>query len=400
MGDSMNLEELRERRSQISNEVDVLHENLKVITAETKRVTDVAHNAKDILDELDREFTRRTGLDDNDIGFLFAAIGLQCIRIYLINQHTTIQKAGTGNVIEDKLHEAQSEILSKFDNGVLGVAKPYYAPLNQIITIKGVPYDATAFLGEKYELFKGANHRFSTLGHEPIMGLVFGTANILTNTISCFNKPILTTNHVVYTPEFKSPKIGAYASTFYMFAEVTERIAHDREAVVAALIKQIIHIGTDLYTPCGIQLPAVNLVLSKKEIEQLTKYVGTGDLAKAGASFGIASFIDLIIGTVHALQYVESKHGSRDMYRIRTNKILKYSNLIASSSNVIWVGVNLAAGDKSALRNLDIGGIMNTVRRLYADKDFIRQVKEEFIFGSFNQMIQGDELKLFDLPSR
>ena len=396
----MNLEELRKRRNVISNDVLILQENLNVITEETNRVANVAHNAKQILDELDREFSRRTGLDDTDIAFLFVAIGLQCVRIHLVNQYTIIQNAGTGNTIEDKLHDAQSKILSKFDNGMLDAARPYYAPLNQIITIKGVPYDATAFLKEKYEIFKGANHRFSTLGHEPIMGLVFGTANILTNTISCFNKPILTTNHVVYTPEFKSPKIGAYASSVKMFAEVAERIAHDREAVVAALIKQIIHIGTDMYTPCGIQLPAINLVLSKKEIELLTKHIGMGDLVKAGASFGIASFIDLIIGTLHALQYQELKHGSRDMYRIKTNKILKYSNLIASSSNVIWVGINLAAGDKGAIRYLDIGGIINTVRRLYADKDFIRQVKEEFLFGSFNQMIQGDELKLAVLPER
>lgn len=390
----MNLEELKRKRDGILSDTTMFRNNLEVITEETNRVAEIAHNAKHILDKLDAEFARRTGLDETDIAFLFAAIGLQCVRIYLINQYTTIQKAGSGNELEEKLHTAQSEILSKFDNGVLEAARPYYAPLNQIISIKGVPYDATAFLDEKFTIFKGANHRFATLGHEPIVGLVFGTANILTNTISCFNKPVLTTNHVVYTPEFKSPKIGALGSSIEMFVAVTDRVAHDREAVIAALIKQLIHIGTDMYTPCGIQLPAINLVLSKKEIESLTKYIGTGDLVKAGVSFGISSFIDIIIGVLHALQYNEAKHGSRDMYRIKTNKILKYSNTIASASNVIWVALNVSAGDKTMLRCLDIGGIMNTVRRLYADKNLIRQVKEEFVFGTFNQIIQGNELNL------
>ena len=47
-----------------------------------------------------------------------------------------------------------------------------------------------------------------------------------------------------------------------------------------ALIKQVIHIGTDLYTPKGIQIPGANLVLSKKNAERLTKYISTGDIIK------------------------------------------------------------------------------------------------------------------------
>ena len=92
--------------------------------------------------------------------------------------------------------------------------KPYYASLEHIITKIGVPYDATAGLteknlsalkakertwdldlsemipNEKISLFKGANHRFATLGHDPILGLIFGTGNIMTNTITCVKKPV------------------------------------------------------------------------------------------------------------------------------------------------------------------------------------------------------------------
>ena len=73
---------------------------------------------------------------------------------------------------------------------------------------------------------------------------------------------------------------------------------------------------------------------------------------------------------------------------------LMYSNIIASTSNVIWVGGNMIAGNEGAIKELDIGGLIVTLHRLMTDTKFIRQVKEEFIFGGFNKMIQGDDLNL------
>lgn len=89
--------------------------------------------------------------------------------------------------------------------------------------------------------------------------------------------------------------------------------------------------------------------------------------------------------------YEETKYSSRDVYSVKTRKIIMYSNLIASSSNVIWVGMNMAVGNKRAIRQLDIGGLIVTIHRLLTDKKFIRQVKEEFISGSFNKMIMGED---------
>lgn len=393
----MTLEELEKRRKEIDNNIETAITNMDTIIAETNRVADVAHNSQKILDDLDREFEQQTGLNEKDMAFLFVAVGLQCVRILFLNHITRIQKAGSGNTLEEALHEHQKTILGKLDNGLVDTARPYYAPLNQIITIKGVPYDATAYLDEKHALFKGANHRFSTLGHEPIAGLVFGTANILTNTITCYNKPMLTTNHVVYTPQFKSPKIATFCPTTQMVLTACNRIKDDKESVVAAVIKQIIHVGTDMFTPCGIQLPLVNLTLSKPEIEELTKQFGTGDLVKAGIGYSLAAFIDLIIATVHGLLYDEKYCDNKDIYIVKTKKIIKYSNIIASTSNVIWVGVNMHIGNETAIRDLDIGGLLNTIRRLYSDKAFVRQVKEEFVFGGFNRLIQGEELDIVDI---
>ena len=74
----------------------------------------------------------------------------------------------------------------------------------------------------------------------------------------------------------------------------------------------------------------------------------------------------------------------RKLYEVRTRKILSYSNLVASSSNIAVVAIT---GD---MTNFDLGGLAVTIYRLITDRKFIRQVKEEFIYGSYRDMIMGD----------
>ena len=343
-----------------------------------------------------------------------------------MNYFTTIEKAGDGNRNEEFLHNLQDKILKRLDNGGNKEEAPYYASLNHIITKPGVPYDATQYMSQKsFEkllgknvewdfdvtemltenlgLFKGANHRFATLGHDPILGLIFGTANIMTNTITCTKKtvtvsniqiPIMLTNHVIYTSTHTHPRIGTNASTLKMIEKTAERALNEPRALIAALIKQIIHIGTDLYTPCGIQIPGANLVLTNKQTEELTKYISTGDLIKVGASAKLSQFINMLISTLHTLLYKDNIEVSRELYNVRTRKIILYSNLIATSSNIIWVGGNALAGNESAFKQLDIGGLMVTLNRLITDTEYIQRIKEEFVFGNFDKMIIGDDLEI------
>ncbi len=418
----MTLEELEAKRKVVENNFDKTLSDMQKMIDESYRVIDLAHHSGKILDDLDAEFERQTELQENDIRFLFVAIGLQMIRVFIVNELTKIEKAGSANKNETRLHNLQEKILKKFDSGEHVKERPYYASMEHIITKMGVPYDATSTLNEravqrmsnksrswdfdldemivkeKLSLFKGANHRFATLGHDPIWGLVFGTANIMTNTITCVEKPLLgegfsipklTTNHVVFTSDYKDPHIGAYASTLIMLQQMVERTQEQPATLVASLIKQLIHIGTDLYTPFGIQIPAANLVLSKKSVEELTKYISTGDILKVGISAKTAEVINLLISAVHTLMYDSSMPCTKDVYNVRTRKIIMYSNVIATSSNILWNGGKMMSGKPTSVRQVDIGGLMNTLNRLKNDGKFIRQIKEEFVFGGFRKMIQG-----------
>lgn len=165
-------------------------------------------------DEITAEFIEKTRLQGSDIGFLIVATALQCIRIHLIEKITKIEKANTKGGKEDKIHSLQEKVLGKFSSGDISVTEPLYASLEKIIATRGVPYDAQASFSEEIRslhLFKGANHRFTTLGHDPLLGLIFGTANILTNTISLNHKVLIDTYNVHYD-NLKNPKISYHVS--------------------------------------------------------------------------------------------------------------------------------------------------------------------------------------------
>lgn len=423
----MGLGKLQARRMKLKRNSDITLENMETIAGESKRVTEVAHNSRLLLNDLDAEFESQTGLKSKDVKFLFAAVGLQVARIVILNELTKNEVAGSSNRNETKLHKFQEKLLGKFNSGKVEKERRYYASMEHIISRMGVPYDATAgltekslsalkkkkrewdfdlsemILDEKLYLFRGANHRFSTLGHDPILGLLFGTGNIMTNTITCVKKPmavgqigipVLTTNHVVFTSDFKDPRIATYGSTAVMLQQVIERTKEQPEAFVASLIKQIIHIGTDLYTPCGIQIPCANLALSNTQVEKMTSYISTGDLVKVGTSAKLAELINLLISTLHTLMYDPSMSISRNLYNVKTRKIIMYSNAIATGSNVLWVGANMYVGNEAAVKQLDIGGLIVTLKRLTSDTEYIRQIKEEFVLGGFDKMIQGNKFKL------
>ena len=391
------LDDIYKIRDDYESETTAFISDLDKEIEELRHLFEVARNTPVYLDKLDKVFAQKTSLNFKDIKFLFAATALQCIRIYVINELTKIEKAGVGNKTEGALHDLQEKIFRNFHDDANDMNSGYHASLSHIITARGVPYDATAFADEKYNIFKGANHRFATYGHDPIIGLVIGTTNILTNTITVKTSntiPIPVTFHVVYDGEGKNPKISMPGSSIAALNAAAGRVDGDTQSVVAALIKQVIHLGTDLYTPTGIQLPGANIVLSSSYTEQLTKYISTGDVIKFGASYKMFNLINTIIGTLHMMTCPSKNKEEMNLYHVKTLKILEYSNIIATGSNVILNAVRMYLGDKKAVKNIDFAGLFGTIMMIINDSDTKRKIKEEYIFGHYNQMITERKYKL------
>ena len=343
------------------------------------------------LERIDREFKERTRLQDADAAFVVAATMLQVARILIINSLTEVECAGAGNVKEHALHDFQGRVFSGFDDRMPRKSNHLFASKHHILNSRGVPYDATRYEAENIGLFKGANHRFATLGHDPVLGLVFGTSNIMTNSITCVKETnvfgigarIPTTHSVSYDAFGKNPQIGAPAGTAEMLVAAGRRVVSEPDAAAAALIKQLIHIGTDLYTPCGIQIPFANLILNKAHTEALTKYVSTGDVLKVGVQAGMAALINWLIAALHGCSLIFKDDESdycTEMYQARTKKIILISETIATSSSIVQALIT------ENPKCLDLGGAAVLVYRLFSDARFIAKLKEEYVQSELNKI--------------
>lgn len=75
-----------------------------------------------------------------------------------------------------------------------------------------------------------------------------------------------------------------------------------------------------------------------------------------------------------------------------------YSNVIATSSNVVAVGIaglcGCATGNieliRKSLNYLDIGGIVVAITQLFKNRKFIEEVKREFLEKEFYNIVMGN----------
>lgn len=357
----MTLEELKRKRELIDQKHKTTLSNIDMIIQENYRVAEVAHNAERILDDLDKEFESQTGLNGVDISFLFFAAALQCVRQYWL---------------------ANDKFRFKDDQAAGNTIKNY----SPISLIGPVPYDA--FKKENFAGntgISGVNHRYTTLGHDPLLGWIFGTANILSETVTKNNFRLESYNTQLIGKEYK---INGLIHISDVFTNSFERVQADYKDLILAVTKHAIHLASDAFTPMGLPIPIINNVSPDFSSTLLKNRI---DVYSVSRGVVIASLINMIITAIHGLFYEESKYANRDIYEVKTRKILSYSNLIASASNVIYVAASAYMEKKNSFRKLDVGGLIVTIYRLIADTKFIQKVKEEFVFGEFNKMIQGDE---------
>ena len=91
------------------------------------------------------------------------------------------------------------------------------------------------------------------------------------------------------------------------------------------------------------------------------------------------------------------KDTDSDFYKVRTRKILLYSNIIASSSNI------LATCLTENYRYTDVGGFAVTLYRVFSDTNMIKDIKWEFINRELSKIYDEkyEKIKLYysDNPS-
>ena len=402
-GKNMNrFDKLRQEKSEYSEEY---LKSTEAIADECKRTAYVAKHASEIIADIDKEFENATKLSKTDIAFLFLAVGLQCCRQYLFTDFKSKDERPGDQEQAEKTPGKETfdphDQKAREDAGLEERHHKLYNPTLQEIILHPVPFDANRYNGmfEKgQEPLKGygkLKHRGATIGHDPVLGLIFGTANIATSTLTTWD---MRSYHIL-SQLGKGDIFACNADTSKVFYYTRKKLLNDgiegKEIVATSLIKEIIHLQSDIDSKDSLPLPMVNLI-DDKLASELAKYgLDMANVKTVAEQATFSMLINAIIGMIHRLFYNEEKDGDIKLYEVRTRKILSYSNLIASTSNVLVVAIGASAGivmrdkklSKASLRKIDIGGFLVTLHRLITDGSFIKQIKEEFLANRWYDIV-------------
>ena len=344
------------------------------------------------LDEINEKFSKKTGIvNKTDLSFLAIATGLQVAKSLLFPYVAQKFDYGKGfDPSKRKMHDDKSikaahrNANDKYRDKHLQKHKTGHW-IN--ILYQSVPYDITKGCKELGINMGGRMHRMYTLGHDPVLGWIFGTANILTDCIT-FNTfqtnrvsridPITGKNAMVITPEIVP--LGK------MFKECYEDVRADYLNLPAAIFAQAQHLKSDKYTKMGLPVPFLSSInenfASKLYSEHYDALCFSRDLKILGASFAVSKIIDIIITLTHGL--FRKPDENQDLYEVKTRKILLISNSLASTSSIICSSITKNP------KNLDIGGLLNTVTHLFTDIAFFARIKKEFVENEISTKLRAE----------
>lgn len=368
----MKSEEYRKRKNEIDADIRETINDMEKTRSEAERVHSVIADTREILDDLDEQFCKRTGLTNTDAAFLFVAIGLQIARQYILTRFPERPDDQTAANKTKGHHKETSDRKHR-----------YYNPSLEEIITNPVPFDAN--IGANGALKGGGTmgHRVTAIGHDPVLGLIFGTANIATSTLtnSAFQSYHIYTNN-------NRDCFRNKARTELVLGKTADKFINcgieGKKIVAVSLMKEIIHLKSDLNTKNSLPLPIISAINSKLASDLANYGLDMANVVTVGKQAAYSILINSVIAMAHGLFYDGITEMDKKLYEVRTRKILSYSNLVASSSNLAVVAVT------GNMKSLDLGGLAVTIYRLITDAKFIKQVKQEFIFGSYQDMIMGE----------
>lgn len=342
-----------------------LNHSLTDIAQDSFHAAEIMKNVSTVIDEIEYDFEQSTQLRKKDVAFLFLATGLQCLRQYVIPSDAFRMTSQEG----DRL---MSKTVPKDWREVLCASVPYDAI--RVDTDFGEMLSSGTGLG-------GTTHRVLTLGHDPMFGWIFGTANIMSDSLT--KTDFITTYHVD-NMTINGPYHGG---TIGMLHDCIESVQSDKILLPVAVLRQAIHYGSDFFTKQGLPIPVLSSINNTFALTLANKFnIDTyGTLRAAGLSI----LINLIISYIHTLLYDKNVDGTDSAYEVRTRKVVMYSNVIASSSNIVYTAINAFLGNAPALKKFDFGGLLVTIYRLLTDRKRIAEIKKEFLENEFYKKVNG-----------
>ncbi len=344
------------------------------------------------LDVINSQFSKKTSIINKvDLSFLAIATALQVTKSlvfpYIASKHDYGKSFDPAKRLDhndssiEKAHRSANDQYK--DKHLKNHGTGYW--IN--ILYQTPPYDITTGSKDLGINMGGKAHRLYTLGHDPILGWLFGTANILTDCITFNNfqtnkvirqDPISKKKKMIITPEVVP--VGAMFKESYYMAKA------DKLNLPAAIFAQAQHLKSDEFTKMGLPVPFLSTInesfASNLYNEHYDALCFARDAKIVEVSFLVSKLFDIIISLVHGLFRKEDE--DKDLFEVRTRKILLISNSIASTSTIINTAIMGNA------KNLDIGSLLNTVTHLFSDIRFIARIKQEFIENEISKKMQKE----------
>ncbi len=386
-------DEIKKSMLQSADDLETANKNIEVVANDFGRVAEIYRTPNIVISDIDRQFEDATGLKGKDYLFLLTAIALQVARQYLLTNFKTKDMRPDDKEAADKVKKKHNEHSNRMHT--------YYNPsLEQIIT-NPVPFDAIqGSKAMKANIGGGFYHRARTLGHDPVLGWIFGTANIATSTVTTNT---LQSYHIKTVG--KKDSIKKHADTALIFEHTSNKLLHEENKgklkIGASLFKEAQHLASDVSSKESLPIPVITLYDEKLAKTLADHGLDCANIVTVGKQIAYSELINAIIAMVHTLLYDESVDPEPLLYEARTRKILMYSNIIASASNVIAVAATSVAGVvsenpelvKKGLSYADIGGIIVTAHRIVNDVKFINRIKAEFLEKGWYDAVIGEDYR-------
>lgn len=370
------LEKIKHRNKNTDKEIDSINK-------EVDRRIEVCKRTPLILDEATSEFNRLTSIiNKKDIPFFVFSIILQCGYKYYIK----VLREMSDKELAEKTPFHNEEKSNRENN-------KYYASREEIIA-NPVPFDAIQKEhdnkwykdnGVERPGFSGFNHRVTAIGHDPLLGLLFGTANIMTSTIT---RNDFASWHVDTRAHLRTARNGneyfAYldtvcekASTFEIFRHSINRIQSEgKEGWVTlgcALLKEIVHLFSDLPSKQGLPIPIIS-TFSPDLAKKMSFYgLNTSTITQGSVA---TIFINWLIGFLHGL--CKNRSENEQLYMVRTKKIIMYSDTFSTFSDLGYSLFTAYMGDKNTMRKFDLGGYIVTLYQICHSSNVISAIEREF----------------------
>ena len=238
------LQKINEDAQDLCNEItsDLRSAGVKLnqIADEQHRVTELSGQASRIVDQIDMSFKVKTKLSNMDITLLFLATAIQCARQYILsNEKFRLEDKGSL-----KSNQRGDKLMKDIYHSSIGRIAP---KTWEKILFEGVPYDAVNFSSpETKELLgniglSGSTHRYRTLGHDPVFGWIFGTINIITDSLTRYDTQTFAVQNKLISGIYPGNVIG-------MTDDAINLVQQDQRILIAAVARQAIHFGSDYFT--------------------------------------------------------------------------------------------------------------------------------------------------------